>query len=97
MKYAIAHPADQTIAYVASYENGVVATTIKHPEAKLYDNVGEASDTASELSIRQALFLARGGHDGKREYSDDLILRWATHWVESVEDEEEFRAREDTW
>lgn len=96
-KYAIAHPADQTIAYVASYEDGKVSTTIKHPEVKLYDDLIEASGIASDLSIRQALFLKNGGHDGKQTYSEDFILRVTTHWVETVEDEAEFRAREDTW
>lgn len=97
MKYAIAHVADQTIEYIASYRDGEPTSTFKHSKVKLYDNVGEASDDASELSIRQALFLERGGHDGKQDYPDDFILRVSVHWVESVEDEEEFRARKDTW
>ena len=98
MKYAIAHVADQTIMYHCENGEGEGGSTTKHPEAKLYDDLHDASTKASGLSVEQAIFLKNGGHEGGLfRPSDKAIVSICPHWVEAVEDVAEFRAREDTW
>ncbi|MCH9637819.1 MAG: hypothetical protein K0U16_07745 [Gammaproteobacteria bacterium] len=94
MKYAIFTVCDQTICYITA--SG--AHTTKHPEAVLFDSVQKASQRCVELSVQQALFLKNGGHpEHPVSYTDEQIVERFGHCLEAVEDESEFRAREDTW
>ncbi len=93
MKYALVMVADQTHVYHSG--NG---WTTKHAEAKLFTNLEMASVKLSELSAEQAVFLKNGGHEEHPvDFDDEHIIELSTHWMELVEDETEFRSREDTW
>lgn len=91
MKYAVVAVLDQTIGFVT--ETGTYTT--KHPEAKLWDDIQDASWTASTATARDALYRRRSEH--RTESSDDEVAKGCAHVVEAVDDEAEFRAREDTW
>lgn len=94
MKYVIITACDQTICYIS--ESGQLTT--KHPEAKMFDDVKEASEMCVRLSVEQALFLKNGGHpEHPVSVTDTQIVEAYGHLLEAVEDETEFRAREDTW
>ena len=95
MKYAIAHVCDQTICYV---KVDGVGTTTEHPKAGLWEDVAVASNICVRLSVEQALFLKNGGDPRwPVSFTDEQILERFGHWLEAVEDENEFRTREDTW
>ena len=89
MKYAIACVADQTWAYLDT--KGSI--TAKHPEARLWDGLQEASIAACEAAAGDALYNRRMGSTD----TDEELAQRCSYWLEAVEDEDEFRARKDTW
>ena len=99
VKYAVAGIMDQTIGYLTSSDVADAQKTIRHPEAHLWDDLVEASMACADIAVRHALYLKSEVHQEKFDIilSDDRIQKVCTYWVEAVEDEEEFRAREDTW
>jgi hypothetical protein len=93
-KYAVAFVLDQTIGYVKPDEKGC---TTNPREAGLWD-AAVAAAVAVELSVSQAVYLKNGG-DPKypNVWQDKSILRICHHWLEEVDDEVEFRGRDDEW
>lgn len=89
MKYAIATICDQTWVYVD--EQG--GETVEHAKAKLWDDVQTASHEVSTLSAKLTLNI----HDSNYAYTNEDIIQLVAYWIEVVEDELEFCAREDTW
>ena len=97
-KYAVAHVMDQTIGYLTDVRD--LDLTTKHPEAKLWDKLEDAAAVISETSAKHAMLLLRRVQDNTYDLggtSDERIVIWASYFIEVVEDEAEFRAREDTW
>lgn len=82
MKYAILQTIDQTFGY---WDEKAETWTTKHPEATLYGTVGEAG---------AALARIMADYDGE-PLSRKELERLAPI-IEEVEDEAEFRSREDT-
>jgi hypothetical protein len=79
--------------------DGLGGTTVKHQEAMLWGSVEEASGVLVRAGVDQALFLKNGGHAWHPlQWSDEQITVYTTaRWIEAIEDEAEFRSREDTW
>jgi len=99
VKYAVAGVMDQTIGYLTSADPEKSEKTIRHCEAHLWDDLAEASMASADYAVKHALYLKSAAHQERFgiTFSDDHIKKVCTYWVEAVEDEEEFRAREDTW
>lgn len=96
MKFAIATVTDQTISYLTKNKE----LTTKHPLAGLWDDITDASILISELSVEQALSLKNPEYEKKFPYikwTDEEIIETCHWWLEIIEDENEFRNREDTW
>jgi hypothetical protein len=92
MKYAILTILDQTIGYRT--ESG--SYTTKHPEAKLWDDLQDASGVASRDTAMAALEIRKKGEFFVEDTDESLVCS-VTSIVEAVPDEAEFRSREDTW
>ena len=99
-KYAVATVMDQTWGYATSPDVETAQLTIRHPEAHLFDHIGTASSFCSEIAVQHALYLKSDAYKERFpeiNMTDEWIKRVASYWVEIVDDEEEFRSREDTW
>ena len=92
MKYAVVTRLDQTYGY-RTKEGGY---TTKHPEAELWDDVQQASAVAAKDTALNALAIRREDKDFA-DMTDETLIQEVICVVEAVEDEAEFRAREDTW
>jgi len=89
MKYAVYCPADQTIQYLSSDRS----LTVKHKDALLFSSLEKALKTSEEETIKAL------ESNASRKYQT-VPLRTALHCLFSialVSDEQEFRARPDTW
>lgn len=82
MKYAVLAVMDQTFGFLNEAEDNF---TTRHPEAKLFDT----RDAADAAKAREDARLPS-------DLTPELRARYSC-WVEEIEDEAEFRAREDTW
>lgn len=88
MKYVIFTAMDQTIVFVD--DEG--ALTTKHGRARLFENIYEASSECVKISIECALARKDDGLEVTEEH-----MRTHFYYLEEVEDEHEFIAREDMW
>ncbi len=85
MKYALYEPADQTIVYHDI--NGHLTT--RPADAKLYNTLEEAK--AAQAYAHKAI---PDVHPEGHPYAGHLICEVS---IEEIEDEDEFKARRDTW
>ena len=90
MKYAIWLPADQTILYLR--QDGF-NETIKYPQAGLWDSKEVADGVIKALLVKYF-----GDNLCKADKNNVVQIRRGSYGqVEEVENEEKFRAQEDTW
>jgi hypothetical protein len=87
-KFAVWAPADQTMLFFTG--NGLAGTT-KHPEAKLWEDRAEAEALVRQYNGGIPSIVESGGK--KIELQRERYFAA----IEEVEDEAEFRSREDTW
>ena len=86
MKYAVVCVLDQTYGYLTpenTWSTQYSEWTIKHPEAQLF----ETEEEAEAASLKADSHIPLDTPNRKRY----------TSFIENVEDEVEFRSREDTW
>lgn len=93
MKYAVGTILDQTFGYYTGNERGSYTTV--HSEAKLFEDLKEAVRIVSRHSAETALCLRQSEYFV--DCSDEDIIKRIAYFIETVEDEIEFRSREDTW
>lgn len=106
MKYAIFHPADQTIMYLDI--NG--KSTVSYKEAGLWDDIFTALMTAAQAEFThfdcakntdptefEKVMAENISFKRADNTTPNDIWRSVTAFIEGVADEDEFRAEEDTW
>lgn len=87
MLYAVVRVLDQTVGFLDEHEGW----TTKHPEALLFDTREAADKTVAHYDSKIPTHWPNG-----EPITEDQRMRF-TSWVEEVEDEETWRAQEDTW